>query len=146
MEVGGQRNAPEVLHPGKTRYPLYRRPGGLQGRSGRVRKISPPTGIRYPDRPACSQSLYRLSYPSPLLVHTYIGYLVSLTYKNEHHYTCTDQQAANSSQVHRSLHNFGSSFYRFYSRHLFLASVISKFSKTLKNLSTHAVRCVTRNI
>jgi hypothetical protein len=29
--------------PGKdTRYPLYRRLGGLQGRSGRLRKISPP--------------------------------------------------------------------------------------------------------
>jgi hypothetical protein len=28
-----------------------------------VRKISPPTGIRSPDRPARSQSLYRLSYP-----------------------------------------------------------------------------------
>ena len=36
---------------------------GPQGRSGR-RKISPPTGIRSPDRPACSQSLYRLSYPA----------------------------------------------------------------------------------
>ena len=30
------------LPPGKTRYPLYRRLGGLQGRSGRVRKISFP--------------------------------------------------------------------------------------------------------
>jgi hypothetical protein len=29
------------LLPGKTRYPLYRRLGGPQGRSGRVRKISP---------------------------------------------------------------------------------------------------------
>ena len=48
--------------PGKTRYPLYRRLGGPQGRSGQVRKISPPTGIRSPDRPARSQSLYRLSY------------------------------------------------------------------------------------
>ena len=28
------------LPPGKTRYPLYRRLGGLQGRSGQVRKIS----------------------------------------------------------------------------------------------------------
>jgi hypothetical protein len=28
--------------PGKTRCPLYRRLGGLQGRSGRVRKITPP--------------------------------------------------------------------------------------------------------
>jgi len=38
---------------------LYRRLGGPQGRSGRVRKISPPTGIRSPDRPARSESLYR---------------------------------------------------------------------------------------
>ena len=33
------------LPPGKTRYPLYRRLGGLQGRSGQVRKISPPPGF-----------------------------------------------------------------------------------------------------
>jgi hypothetical protein len=56
------------LPPGKTRYPLYRRLGEPQGRSWRVRKISPPTGIWSPDRPARSQSLYRLSYPAhPLL-------------------------------------------------------------------------------
>jgi hypothetical protein len=30
------------LPPGKTRYPLYRRLGGPQGRSGLLRKISPP--------------------------------------------------------------------------------------------------------
>jgi hypothetical protein len=30
---------------GKTRYPLYRRLGGPQGRSGQVRKISPPPGF-----------------------------------------------------------------------------------------------------
>jgi len=29
------------LHPGKNRYPLYKRLGGPQGRSGQVRKISP---------------------------------------------------------------------------------------------------------
>ena len=40
--VGGQRHAPAALPPGKTRYPLYRKLGGPQGRSGRVRKISPP--------------------------------------------------------------------------------------------------------
>ena len=45
MEVGGQRHAPAVLPPGKTRYPLYRRLGGSQGQSGRVRKISPPKGF-----------------------------------------------------------------------------------------------------
>jgi hypothetical protein len=43
MGVGGQRHAPAALLPGKTRY---RRPGGPKGRSGRVRKISPTTGIR----------------------------------------------------------------------------------------------------
>ena len=30
---------------GKSRYPLYRRLGGTQGRSGQVRKISPPPGF-----------------------------------------------------------------------------------------------------
>jgi hypothetical protein len=34
-----------TLPPGKTRYPLYRRLGMSQGRSGQVRKISPPTGF-----------------------------------------------------------------------------------------------------
>jgi len=50
------------LPPGKTRYPLYRRLGGPQGRSGQVRKISLPKEIGSPDRPAPSQSLYRLGY------------------------------------------------------------------------------------
>ena len=43
--MGGQRHAPAALLPGKTRYPLYRRLGGPQGRSGRVRKISSPPGF-----------------------------------------------------------------------------------------------------
>ena len=45
MVVAGQHHAPAALPPGKTRYPLYRRLGGSQGRSGRVRKISPPQGF-----------------------------------------------------------------------------------------------------
>ena len=40
--VDGQRHAPAALPQGKIRYALYRRLGGPQGRSGRVRKISPP--------------------------------------------------------------------------------------------------------
>ena len=43
--VGGQRHTLAALPPGKTRYPLYRRLGGPQGRSGRVRKISPLLGF-----------------------------------------------------------------------------------------------------
>ena len=42
MGVGDQHLAPAALPPGKTRYALYRRLGRPQGRSGRVRKISPP--------------------------------------------------------------------------------------------------------
>ena len=34
-----------LFTPGKTRYSLYRRPGGPQGRSGQVQKISPPQGF-----------------------------------------------------------------------------------------------------
>ena len=42
----GQRHAPGALYlPGKTRYPLYRRLSGPQGRSGQVGKISPPPGF-----------------------------------------------------------------------------------------------------
>jgi hypothetical protein len=43
--VGGQHHAPAALPPVKTQYPLYKRLGGPQGRSGRVRKISPPPGF-----------------------------------------------------------------------------------------------------
>jgi hypothetical protein len=38
--------------------------GHRTGLDGRV-KSRPPTGIRSPDRPARSESLYRLSYPGP---------------------------------------------------------------------------------
>jgi len=42
MGLGGQCHAPAALPPLKTRYPLYKKLGGPQGRSERVRKISPP--------------------------------------------------------------------------------------------------------
>jgi len=45
MGVGGQRHVPATLPPGNSRYPLYRRLGGLQDLSGRVRKISPTNGF-----------------------------------------------------------------------------------------------------
>ena len=45
MMVGGQHHAPAALPPGKTRYPLFRRLGGPQCRSGRARKTSPPQGF-----------------------------------------------------------------------------------------------------
>ena len=50
--------------PGRTRYPLYRRLGGSQGRSGTGGK-SHPTGIRSPDRPARSSVTILTELPSP---------------------------------------------------------------------------------
>jgi hypothetical protein len=49
------------LSPGKTQYPFYRRLCWPQGRSGRAEK-SRPHRDSIADRPARSQSLYRLSY------------------------------------------------------------------------------------
>ena len=69
MRVGGQCHVPVALPPGKTQYPQYRRLGGSQGRSGWVQKMLPPTRIRSPDRPARSELLYRLLYPSPHNIH-----------------------------------------------------------------------------
>ena len=43
--MGGQLYALVGLPPGKHRYPLYRKLGGSQGRSGRLRKISPSPGF-----------------------------------------------------------------------------------------------------
>ena len=72
MWVGAQRHAPAGLSPRKTLYPFYRRPDGLQSRSGRMRKISPPTGIRSPDGPTSSEPIYRLSYPDRCSIYIYI--------------------------------------------------------------------------
>ena len=62
--ASGQQHASAALYP-------WQRPGthctgGWSGLRASLegRKISPTTGIRYPDCPAHSQSLYRLSYPA----------------------------------------------------------------------------------
>jgi len=43
--VGSAIRPGQYLPLGKTWYPFYRRLGGPQGRSGQVRKISPPPGF-----------------------------------------------------------------------------------------------------
>jgi hypothetical protein len=55
-----------LFTPRKTRYPLYRRLGRPQGRSGQVRIISPPTGIRSKDRPARQPVAIPTELPGPL--------------------------------------------------------------------------------
>ena len=63
---GGEWSAERPGHtlpPGKTRYTLYRRLGGPQGRSGRAENLVP-TGIRSRTVQPVAESLYRLSYPA----------------------------------------------------------------------------------
>jgi hypothetical protein len=67
---GGQHHVPPTLPPAKTWYPLYTRLGWRQGRSRRVRKISPPPGFN----PRTVQPTASMSV-------------------NEQYYTCSAQQA-----------------------------------------------------
>jgi hypothetical protein len=68
-----------------------------QGRSGRVQKFSPPTGIRSPESPARSESLYRRSYPGPnihIYIHTHTHthtriYIYMYIYTHTHTHTHT---------------------------------------------------------
>ena len=57
-----------IVPAGKTLYPLYRRLGGPQGRSGRAKNLA---RLEFDPRTVQStaQSLYRLSYPA----HNFIG-------------------------------------------------------------------------
>ena len=70
--MSGQQHAPSPLYPPEnTRYPLYRRLSGSQGRSGRAENLVL-TGIRSRTVQHVAQSLYRLTYPA----HYYVMYPV----------------------------------------------------------------------
>jgi len=83
------------LPPGRTQYPLYRRLGGPQGRSGQVRKISLPPGFdpwtaqpvasRYTDcttRPTCSaRRQHKIQYTELMSEYTQ-NYMHISTYLN----------------------------------------------------------------
>jgi hypothetical protein len=69
---------PGRFAPGKTQYPLYRRLGKPQGRSGRVRENLARTVIRSLDRPARSESLYWLRYPGPQIPWTKIIKIITI--------------------------------------------------------------------
>jgi hypothetical protein len=64
--VSGQQHAPAAFTPGKDPVPILQEAGWASGPVWTGAENLTPTGIRPPDRPARSQSLYRLSYP----VHT----------------------------------------------------------------------------
>ena len=75
MGMGGQRHAPAVFTPGKDPVPIVQEAGWARGQVWIVAENLASTGIRSPDLPARSESLYRLSYPGPY-IHTYIHRLV----------------------------------------------------------------------
>ena len=59
----GQRHGPAALLPGKKPATIVQE-AGLKARCTDAENLVR-TGIRFPDRPARSESLYLLSYPNP---------------------------------------------------------------------------------
>ena len=62
-----QRHAPAALYPGKEPVLILQETGWAPGSVWTGAENLVPTGIRSPDRPARSQSLYQLSYPGHIL-------------------------------------------------------------------------------
>jgi len=62
--VRGQPHAPAIFTPGKEPVPIVLDAGWAPGPVWTGAENLAPTGIRSPDRPSRSQSLYRLSYPA----------------------------------------------------------------------------------
>ena len=58
----------EALYPGKDPVSIVQEAGWAPGSVWTGAENLAPTGIRSPDRPARSQSLYRLSHPAPVVV------------------------------------------------------------------------------
>jgi hypothetical protein len=74
LDLGARRGwvvstTPRRFTPGKDPVPIVQGAGWAPGALWTCTKNLAATGIRSPDRPARSQSLYRLSYPGPLHIH-----------------------------------------------------------------------------
>jgi hypothetical protein len=70
LDLGARRGGwsaprPDRFTHGKDLVPIVQEAGWAPGPVWTCAKNLAPTGIRSPDRPARSQSLYRLSYPGP---------------------------------------------------------------------------------
>jgi hypothetical protein len=63
MGVGGQHHAPAAFTPGKDPVPTVQEAGWASEPVWIGAENLAPTGIRSPDLPACSESLYRLRHP-----------------------------------------------------------------------------------
>jgi len=73
--VRGQRHVPTALYPGKDPVATVQEAGWAPGPVRTGAENLAPTGIRSPDRPTRSQSLYRLHYPDrstlPFMKHSH---------------------------------------------------------------------------
>ena len=65
MWVGGHRHAPATFTPGEDPVPIVQEAGCAPGLVWIGAENLTPTGIRSPDLPACSKSLYQPCYPGP---------------------------------------------------------------------------------
>jgi hypothetical protein len=77
--LGGQRHAPAAFTPGKDPVPILQKAGWAPGPFWVGAENLAPTGIRSPDLPTRSESLYLLRYPGPLFnctLHNYVERLV----------------------------------------------------------------------
>jgi len=66
--VCGQHHTPAAFTPGKDPVPIVQEVGWASEPIWIGAENLAPTGIRSPDRPARSESLYRLSYPGSTLI------------------------------------------------------------------------------
>ena len=67
MGVEDLPHAPAASTPGKDPVPIVQEAGCAPGPIWTGAENLAPTGIRFPDRPARSQSLYRLSYRAHII-------------------------------------------------------------------------------
>ena len=74
-----------TLPPGETRYPLYRRLGGPQGRSGRAENLAPPGFDAWTVQPVVSRYTDRATRPTVFMIlwhhitlHTYCHFSLLL--------------------------------------------------------------------
>jgi len=82
MGVGGQRHTPATFTPGKDPVPIVQETGWAPGSVWMGAENLASIGIRSPDLPARSESLYRLSYPAPrklIYIYMYI-YIYCINY------------------------------------------------------------------
>jgi hypothetical protein len=83
MGVDGQRHGPATLHPENDPVPILKEAGWAPRPvwTG-AENPAPPTGIRSPDRPACSELPHQLRYPGQRF--RGVNYLCTLITEEEH--------------------------------------------------------------